>query len=52
MDSKHAAELIGTAFELAGVAVLVIGSILSLSLPISSIAWLSVLPSLALAYLD
>ena len=29
MDSKHAAELIGTAFELAGVTVLVIGSILS-----------------------
>lgn len=29
MDSKHVAELIGTAFELAGVAVLVIGSILS-----------------------
>jgi uncharacterized membrane protein len=29
MDSKHVAELIGTAFELAGVAVLVIGAILS-----------------------
>jgi uncharacterized membrane protein len=29
MDSKHTIELIGTAFELAGVTVLVIGSILS-----------------------
>ena len=29
MDGKHVAELIGTAFELAGVAVLVIGAILS-----------------------
>jgi uncharacterized membrane protein len=29
MDSKHIAELIGSAFELAGVAVLVIGTILS-----------------------
>lgn len=29
MDSKHIAELIGLAFELAGVAVLVIGTILS-----------------------
>ena len=31
MDSKHIAELIGAAFELAGVAVLVIGAILSFS---------------------
>ena len=29
MDSKHTAEIIGTAFEVAGVAVLVIGSILA-----------------------
>ncbi|MGZ3611423.1 MAG: DUF1622 domain-containing protein [Ktedonobacteraceae bacterium] len=29
MDSKHTAELIGTAFEVAGVAVLVVGSILA-----------------------
>ena len=29
MDSKHTAEIIGTAFEVAGVAVLVMGSILA-----------------------
>ena len=29
MDSKHTAEIIGTAFEVAGVAVLVVGSILA-----------------------
>ena len=29
MDYKHSAELIGTAFEVAGVAVLVMGSILA-----------------------